>query len=108
MSLAELIKERNSLMDDIREIEEGICDDDIDVLDPQITYHYNHLYLAEVCKRISEMSFQDDFEDVLKIQFQIAIVDYTMENAFYNCKLHFTYFSMLIIFIYLCYIFLIN
>lgn len=39
MSLAELIKERNSLMDDIREIEEGICDDDIDVLDPQITYH---------------------------------------------------------------------
>lgn len=85
-----------------------MCDEDIIVLDPQITYHYNHLYLAEVCKRISEMSFQDDFEDALKIQFQIAIVDYTMENAFYNCKLNFTYFSKLIIFICLCYIFLIN
>ena len=66
MSLAELIKERNSLMDDIREIEEGICDDDIDVLDPQITYHYNHLYLVEVCRLIGEMSFYDDFENVLK------------------------------------------
>ena len=66
MSLAELIKERNSLMDDIREIEEGICDDDIDVLDPQITYRYNHLYLVEVCRRIGEMSVQEDFEDVLK------------------------------------------
>ena len=43
-----------------------MCDEDIIVLDPQITYYYNHLYLAEVCKRISEMSFQDDFEDVLK------------------------------------------
>lgn len=66
MSLAELIKERNSLMDDIREIEEGICDDDIDVLDPQITYHYNHLYLVEICRLIGEMSVHDDFEDVLK------------------------------------------
>ena len=53
-------------MDDIREIEEGICDDDIFVLDSQTAYQYNHLYLAEVCKRISEMSFQDDFEDALK------------------------------------------
>ena len=53
-------------MDDIREIEEGICDDDIDVLDPQITYRYNHLYLVEVCRRIDEMSVQEDFEDVLK------------------------------------------
>lgn len=53
-------------MDDIREIEEGICVDDIDVLDPQITYHYNHLYLFEVCRLIGEMSFHDDFEDVLK------------------------------------------
>ena len=87
MSLAELIKERNSLMDDIREIEEGICDDDIFVLDSQTAYQYNHLYLMKVCKRISEMSFQDDFEDVLKIQFQIAIVDYTMEDAFYYCRL---------------------
>ena len=43
-----------------------MCDEDIIVLDPQITYHYNHLYLAEVCKRISEMSFNDDFEDALK------------------------------------------
>lgn len=67
MSLAELIKERNSLRDDIREIEEGICDDDTIIFpDSQTLYHYNHLYLAEVCKRISEMSFQDDFEDVLK------------------------------------------
>ena len=66
MSLAELIKERNSLMDDIREIEEGICVDDIDVLDPQITYHYNHLYLVEVCRLIGEMSVHDDFEDALK------------------------------------------
>ena len=49
-----------------REIEVGMCDEDIIVLDPQITYHYNHLHLAEVCKRISEMSFQDDFEDALK------------------------------------------
>ena len=40
------------------------------------------------------MSFNDDFEDALKMQFQIAIVDYTMENAFYNCKLHFTYFNV--------------
>ena len=41
-------------------------DDDIDVLDPQITYHYNHLYLVEVCRLIGEMSVHDDFEDVLK------------------------------------------
>ena len=66
MSLAKLIEERNKLMDEISEIEDGMCDDDIDVLDPQITYRYNHLYLVEVCRRIGEMSVQEDFEDVLK------------------------------------------
>ena len=66
MSLPELIEERDRIIGENREIEEGMCDEDIIVLDPQITYHYNHLYLAEVCKRISEMSFNDDFEDALK------------------------------------------
>ena len=49
-------------MDEISEIEDGMCDEDIFVLDPQITYRYNHLYLVE----IGEMSVQEDFEDVLK------------------------------------------
>ena len=53
-------------MDEISEIEDGMCDEDIFVLDPQITYRYNHLYLVEVCRRIGEMSVHDDFEDVLK------------------------------------------
>lgn len=66
MSLAELIEERNRLISENREIEEGMCDDDIFVLDPQITYHYNHLYLVEVCRLIGEMSVHDDFEDLLK------------------------------------------
>lgn len=66
MSLVELIEERDRLMSEIREIEEGMCDDDIFVLDPQITYHYNHLYMAEVCRRIGEMNFEDEFEDMFK------------------------------------------
>lgn len=67
MSLAELIEERDRIISEIREIEEGMCDDDTIIFpDSQTLYHYNHLYLAEVCKRISEMSFQDDFEDALK------------------------------------------
>ena len=89
-------------MDEISEIEDGMCDDDIFVLDSQTAYQYNHLYLMEVCKRISEMSFQDDFEDALKMQFQIAIVDYTMEDAFYYCRLLFTYFSMINKSLYAC------
>lgn len=76
MSLAELIEERDRIISEIREIEEGMCDDDTIIFpDSQTLYHYNHLYLAEVCKRISEMSFQDDFEDVLKNAISDSIVD---------------------------------
>ena len=67
MSLAELITERNRLIEEIREIEEGMSDNDI-----LIDYHHgidtiylnNHLYLVEVCRLIGEKSLEGEFEDI--------------------------------------------
>lgn len=56
-SLSELKKERNRLINEIREYEVAINDDNIYMdgnPDPETIYLYNHLYLAEVCKLIGE------------------------------------------------------
>lgn len=56
-SLSELKKERNRLINEIREYEVAINDDNIYMdgnPDPETIYLYNHLYLAEVCKLIAE------------------------------------------------------
>ena len=56
-SLLELKKERNRLIKEIREYENAMDDDNIFMSgnpDPETIYLNNHLYLAEVCKRIGE------------------------------------------------------
>ena len=56
-SLTELKKERNRLIKEIREYENAMDDDNIVMIsnpDPETIYLNNHLYLAEVCKRIGE------------------------------------------------------
>ncbi len=67
MSLAELITERNRLIEEIREIEEGIGDNDI-LIDYHhgidTIYSHNHWYLVEVCRLIGEKSLEGEFEDI--------------------------------------------
>ena len=66
--LTELIKERNRLIEEIREYEDAMDDDNIFMTgnpDPETIYLHNHLYLAEVCKligeRLSHSNFNDEF-----------------------------------------------
>ena len=56
-SLTELKKERNRLIEEIREYENAMYDDNIVMIsnpDPETIYLNNHLYLAEVCRLIGE------------------------------------------------------
>ena len=56
-NLTELKKERNRLIEEIREYENAIYDDNIVMIsnpDPETIYLNNHLYLAEVCRLIGE------------------------------------------------------
>ena len=56
-NLTELKKERNRLIEEIREYENAMYDDNIVMIsnpDPETIYLNNHLYLAEVCKLIGE------------------------------------------------------
>ena len=56
-NLTELKKERNRLIEEIREYENGMYDDNIVMIsnpDPETIYLNNHLYLAEVCRLIGE------------------------------------------------------
>ncbi len=56
-SLTELKKERNRLIEEIREYENAMYDDNIVMIsnpDPETIYLNNHLYLAEGCKLIGE------------------------------------------------------
>ena len=56
-NLTELKKERNRLIKEIKEYENAMDDDNIVMInnpDPETIYLNNHLYLAEVCKRIGE------------------------------------------------------
>ena len=56
-SLTELKKERNRLIKEIKEYENAMDDDNIVMIsnpDPETICLNNHLYLAEVCKRIGE------------------------------------------------------
>ena len=65
-SLLELKKERNRLIEEIREYENAIDDDNILMIcnpDPETIYLNNHLYLAEVCRLIGERLSHGDFND---------------------------------------------
>ena len=56
-SLTELKKERNRLIEEIREYDNAMYDDNIVMIsnpDPETICLNNHLYLAEVCKLIGE------------------------------------------------------
>ena len=56
-SLTELKKERNRLIEEIREYDNAMYDDNIFMIsnpDPETIYLNNHLYLAEVCRLIGE------------------------------------------------------
>ena len=56
-SLTELKKERNRLIEEIREYDNAMDDDNIVMIsnpDPETIYLNNHLYLAEVCRLIGE------------------------------------------------------
>ena len=56
-NLKELKKERNRLIEEIREYENAMYDDNIVMIsnpDPETIYLNNHLYLAEVCRLIGE------------------------------------------------------
>lgn len=56
-NLTEFKKERNRLIEEIREYENAMYDDNIVMIsnpDPETIYLNNHLYLAEVCRRIGE------------------------------------------------------
>ena len=56
-NLTELKKERNRLIEEIREYENAMYDDNIVMIsnpDPETIYLNNHLYLAEVCRLIGE------------------------------------------------------
>ena len=56
-SLTELKKERNRLIEEIREYENAMYDDNIVMIsnpDPETICLNNHLYLAEVCRLIGE------------------------------------------------------
>ena len=65
-SLSELKKERNRLIKEIREYDDAIDDDNILMIcnpDPETIYLNNHLYLAEVCKLISERLSHGDLNE---------------------------------------------
>ncbi len=65
-SLTELKKERNRLINEIREYEVAMDDDNIYMIsnpDPETIYLNNHLYLAEVCKVIGERLSHSDLND---------------------------------------------
>ena len=65
-SLTELKKERNRLINEIREYEVAMDDDNIYMIskpDPETIYLNNHLYLAEVCRVIGERLSHDDLND---------------------------------------------
>ena len=65
-SLSELKKERNRLIEEIREYENAMYDDNIVMIsnpDPETIYLNNHLYLAEVCRLIGERLSHGDFND---------------------------------------------
>ena len=61
----ELIKERDSLIDEIKGYEK-ISDDFIDIdmnSSREISYKYNHLYLSKVCELLSEKFTQAGFSN---------------------------------------------
>ena len=65
-SLTELKKERNRLIEEIREYENAMYDDNIVMIsnpDPETICLNNHLYLAEVCKLIGERLSHSDLND---------------------------------------------
>ena len=65
-SLTELKKERNRLINEIREYEVAMDDDNIYMIsnpDPETISLNNHLYLAEVCKVIGERLSHSDLND---------------------------------------------
>ena len=67
-SLSELIKERNRLIEEIREYEDAKDDENILMAsnpDPETIYLNNHLYLAEICKLIGERLSQGDLNEGL-------------------------------------------
>ena len=56
-NLTELKKERNRLIEEIREYDNAMYDNNIVMIsnpDPGTIYLNNHLYLAEVCRLIGE------------------------------------------------------
>ena len=56
-NLTELKKERNRLIEEIREYDNAMYDNNIVMIsnpDPETIYLNNHLYLAEVCRLIGE------------------------------------------------------
>ena len=65
-SLSELKKERNRLIKEIREYDDGKDDNNILMIsnpDSETIYLNNHLYLAEVCKLIGERLSHSDLND---------------------------------------------
>lgn len=67
-SLSELTKERDMLIEEIREYEDARDEDNIFMAcnpDPETIYLNNHLYLAEVCKLIGERLSHGDINEEL-------------------------------------------
>ena len=65
-SLSEIIKERDRLLEEIKEYEDAKADENILMAsnpDPETIYLNNHLYLAEVCRLIGERLSHGDFND---------------------------------------------
>lgn len=62
MGMAELIAERDRLIEDIREIEETMSDNVIVGFTnpgPDTIHMHYHLYLIEVCRLISERGYEE-------------------------------------------------
>ena len=65
-SLLELKKERNRLIEEIREYDDAMYDDNIVMISnpgPETICLNNHLYLAEVCRLIGERLSYSDLND---------------------------------------------
>ncbi len=67
-SLSEIIKERDRLIEEIKEYEDAKADENILMAsnpDPETIYLNTHLYLAEICKLIGKRLSQGDLNEEL-------------------------------------------
>ena len=86
----ELIKERDSLIDEIKGYEK-ISDDFIDIdMNPsrEIIYKYNHLYLSKVCELLSEKftdtGFSNRQESFMSDEWVHILKEYLIENNLFE------------------------